>query len=164
MGVSNIKILKSKNLSLKKGFTLVELLVVMGILAVLAGALVVLLDPSERLKLATDTKAIADATQVTGALQSYAAQAGGIYYFSGGSSWDNMTTRLKTDGFLTVAPTVQGNYAFNYYVDATGANAKVVTNLTSKKNGGTTGCWCWSSAVGTASVKSSCNATATTCP
>lgn len=149
---------------LRKGFTLVELLVVMGVLAVLAGALVVLLDPAERVKLATDTKAIADATQVTGAMQSYTAQNGGNYYNS--TSWASLTNQLVSDGFLSVAPTPQTNYSFGYYSTGTTV-AKVAVTLTSKKYKGaaTSGCWCYSSALGTSSnYAGTCTATPNACP
>ncbi len=55
----------------KKGFTLIELLIVIAILAVLAGIVVVTLNPAELLKQARDAKRIADMDSLTGAINFY---------------------------------------------------------------------------------------------
>lgn len=56
---------------MKKGFTLIELLIVIGILAVLAGIVVVALNPAELLRQARDSKRIADLSGITGAINLY---------------------------------------------------------------------------------------------
>ncbi|MFA5386686.1 MAG: type II secretion system protein [Candidatus Paceibacterota bacterium] len=56
---------------MKKGFTLIELLIVIGILAVLAGIVVVALNPAELLKQARDSKRMADLGGLTSAINLY---------------------------------------------------------------------------------------------
>lgn len=57
----------------KKGFTLVELLIVIGILAVLATAVVVVLNPAELLKQARDSQRVSDLASINSALALYVA-------------------------------------------------------------------------------------------
>jgi prepilin-type N-terminal cleavage/methylation domain-containing protein len=64
-----------QNLKSKKGFTLVELLVVIAILAVLAVAVVVVLNPAELLKQARDSTRISDLAAINSALALYFADA-----------------------------------------------------------------------------------------
>lgn len=58
---------------MKKGFTLIELLIVIGILAVLAGIVVVALNPAELLRQARDAKRMTDLDGVTSAINLYLA-------------------------------------------------------------------------------------------
>ena len=58
----------------KKGFTLIELLIVIGILAVLAGAVILVINPAEMLAQARDTKRISDLSTIKSALSLYVSQ------------------------------------------------------------------------------------------
>lgn len=60
-----------QNFKSKKGFTLVELLVVIAILAVLAVAVVVVLNPAELLKQARDSTRISDLAAINSAIALY---------------------------------------------------------------------------------------------
>lgn len=64
---------------IKKGFTLVELLVVMGVLAVLASGLIVAINPADKILAAKDAKVQNDIAQISGALTGFAASHGGNY-------------------------------------------------------------------------------------
>jgi prepilin-type N-terminal cleavage/methylation domain-containing protein len=61
--------------SLKRGFTLVELLIVIAILAVLAAAVVIVLNPGELLAQARDSQRLSDMDTLKNALAIYVAQA-----------------------------------------------------------------------------------------
>ena len=56
-----------------------ELLVVMGVLAVLAGGVVVIIDPADKINAANDAKVQNDIGQLASASQSYAASQNGFY-------------------------------------------------------------------------------------
>lgn len=64
--------------SLKKGFTLVELLIVIAILAVLAAAVVIVLNPAELLAQARDSQRINDLNTLRTALSIYVSQSTSI--------------------------------------------------------------------------------------
>jgi prepilin-type N-terminal cleavage/methylation domain-containing protein len=60
---------------MKKGFTLIELLIVIGILAILATAVVLVINPAELLAQARDSRRISDFNSIKSAIGLYAATA-----------------------------------------------------------------------------------------
>ncbi len=62
--------------SVKKGFTLVELLVVIGVLGVLAAGLVVVINPADKIAQANDAKIKNDMSQIVSAGKRYTAGSG----------------------------------------------------------------------------------------
>src|SRR5260221_6470647 len=76
----NITSANIKNSSANEGFTLIELIIVIGVLGVLAAALLVAIDPLEQLARGRDAGRLSSVTQLGRAMQSYiAAQNTGIY-------------------------------------------------------------------------------------
>lgn len=66
-------------LKLKKGFTLIELLVVIAVMAVIASAVIVLINPLDKIKAANDSKVQSDIGQIATALTAYATANNGVY-------------------------------------------------------------------------------------
>jgi prepilin-type N-terminal cleavage/methylation domain-containing protein len=90
----------------KKGFTLVELLVVIAILAILAAVVVVVLNPAELLAQARDSQRISDLGQVSSAIAFFLSDVSNITtYMSNGP----FSTATGTCGFGTC--TVRNVYA-----------------------------------------------------
>ncbi len=143
---------------MRQGLTLIELLVVMGVLATLASGVVALIDPTDKLRQASDAKVLNDVSQLTTALQSYAAQYT-LYPASG--TW---STDIVTSGELVAfptPPTPHGNTQLTYnnagYVYSVNASfnvvsvaAKVISKRFKNNCSGLTpvAWWFWSSANG----------------
>src|SRR5258708_8398222 len=76
----NITSANIKNSSNTKGFTLIELIIVIGVLGVLAAALLIAIDPVEQLNRGRDAGRLSSVTQLGRAMQAYVAgQNTGIY-------------------------------------------------------------------------------------
>lgn len=73
-----------------KGFTLVELLIVIAILGLLAAILVVVLNPAEMLRRTRDTQRISDLGAVNNALATYVASASTVEFDESGSACVNV--------------------------------------------------------------------------
>ena len=75
---------------MKKGFTLVELLIVIGILAILATAAVVVLNPTELLKQARDSQRVADLDTLSAAISLYLVDINSpdLTYGTSGDKWN----------------------------------------------------------------------------
>lgn len=84
----------------KKGFTLVELLVVIAILGILAGAILVAINPLEQLARGRDAGRKSAIGQIGGAVQSYYAGQNNTYPTQG-TDW---MTQLKDSGELKILP------------------------------------------------------------
>jgi prepilin-type N-terminal cleavage/methylation domain-containing protein len=76
---------------MKKGFTLVELLVVIGILGILAAGLLAAIDPLEQLKKGRDQQKRSIAVELTNAAQRY-------YAVFGSMPWGNGATSTTISG------------------------------------------------------------------
>ncbi|MEK7165493.1 MAG: type II secretion system protein [Patescibacteria group bacterium] len=92
----------SKKLSVNSGFTLVELLVVIGILGILAAGLLAAIDPLEQLKKGRDTQKRTVAVELTNAIQRYYAVFGSMPW--GNGAWaDDVTGSAAFINLLTGA-------------------------------------------------------------
>lgn len=115
----------------KKGFTLIELLVVIGIIAVLAGVVVVALNPLERIKESRDSKRLQDIQAVRQAVDIALADS---EVTLGGDATTHATGNSKTDG-VTIA---SGWVKVTTVTGATGF-AKYMPLLPQDPQGATTG-------------------------
>lgn len=82
------------------GFTLVELLIVIAFIAVLAGVLLVAVNPVQQLAKARDTGRISAVSQIGRALEAYAANNNSVYVAETPTWLDS----LKTAGELSTTP------------------------------------------------------------
>lgn len=110
---------------MKKGFTLVELLVVIGILAVLTAAVVVVLNPAELLKQSRDAQRLSDFDAVRSAIALYLSTASAPAFGGGSNVARTMVT--STCHGMTMTCTAVSSTA----VDGTGWVAVNFNELTS---------------------------------
>lgn len=152
--------------TLQKGFTLVELLVVMGILAILMAAVVVGIDPLDKLNAAGDAKGQQDVGTIARAMEAYAAGHGGTYPCTTGTLDQNALVTLS--GELKTIPTAPSGRSYIYGLCNSGVGS-VAVEVKSKKflkdsnntqfyipscAGTCTGYWVWCSSSGKASAQS----------
>ncbi len=106
----NITSANIKNSSANKGFTLIELIIVIGVLGVLAAALLIAIDPLEQLARGRDAGRLSSVTQLGRALQAYyAGQALSVYPAAPATAgtWQNILVTsgdVKTAIALSPAP------------------------------------------------------------
>ncbi len=145
-----------------KGFTLVELLIVIGILAVLTAAVVVVLNPAELLKQARDSQRMTDFDSLRSAISLYIATASSpevsaAAYITASSTTGvpftsptiSTSTTIDSNGWvpinlsntsggsplsvLPIDPTNNGTYFYAYDGDATNLTFELNTRLESTK-------------------------------
>lgn len=103
----------------RKGFTLLELLIVIGILAILATATVLVLNPAEYLRQARDTQRVTDLESLKGALSLWVTS--GVGTSSLGSCPVNGRCTFNNSTFFTAGTcSGVGQYVTSTAVDGTG--------------------------------------------
>lgn len=129
---------KNKFSSKISGFTLIELLIVVALLAIITTAVLVMINPIEKINQANDSKVQSDIAQIVGALQSYATSHDGQY-----PTTAEGLALLTTSDELSVIPKPPSGYIANYYYDLSGGVARVHSDLKAKKYGvGSYWVWC----------------------
>ncbi len=110
-----------------KGFTLIELLIVIAVIGILAAALLVGIDPIDKINAGNDTKVVNNARQIyDGALRAYTNS--GIIPAN--------PAAIVTAGELKAVPVPPGNYnpaaGYAYYVNGTNDDVSVCMQIKSK--------------------------------
>ena len=98
------------NQPMKKGFTLLELLIVIAILAILAVATLLVLNPVELLRQARDTQRVTDIGSLNSALSLYLTTVASPYLASSSGAFSNNTCR-SGGGTYTCYSDRNGNFA-----------------------------------------------------
>ena len=128
----------------KKGFTLIEILIVVAIIALLAGSALVVAGPANRL--GRDTRRISDLVHTQGALQFYYSKCG--YYpgvaqasnpcssFQQISSWASMSSALtgSSIGANKIPNDPSSNKTYTYGTDSNGASYVLGATLEDANN------------------------------
>ena len=145
----------SKKLFSSKGFTLIELLVVIAILGVLAAALLIILNPGQRVASARNARVKADIANV--------GTAAGIFYTDSGTRAGCTVTYPGSFGFVAPGCTVALTFMASaldpvgvpYDVEANAActaaapcSAVAIAGPAFADGATAAGVWCWRSATG----------------
>ena len=120
----------SSDSSSSSGFTLIELLIVIAILGILAGGLLLAIDPAEKLRQGNDTRAINDVAQTATKIEQWTIQTGaggipGVYPANAGAAWAAVSQPTPPNA----------TYAYSYTYSGAAANTFTigVQSLQSKK-------------------------------
>lgn len=92
------------NIRYKKGFTLIEILVVIGIIAILAGVVLVAVSPGKQFKQARDTQRVANVNTILNAIGQNISDHQGLFFCGGntvtlGNTWTELTSDTSGGGF-----------------------------------------------------------------
>ncbi len=98
------------------GFTLIELLIVIAILGILAAGLLVALDPAERIRQSSDTRAINDVAEFSKQIEQWTIQTG-----DGGIPGDYPDSVAEVNA-ANITWNPPSGYAYTFTPNANGAN------------------------------------------
>jgi prepilin-type N-terminal cleavage/methylation domain-containing protein len=88
---------------MKKGFTLLELLIVIGILAILSTTMILVINPAELLKKARDSTRISDLSTLKTAIAIYLTDVASPSIGNTATSYNNVSTLVNCTSFATPA-------------------------------------------------------------
>ena len=137
---------------IRRGFTLIELLITIAIIGILSAAVLVGINPIQKLNQANDSKAKSDVGQIATAMQSY---------FTSNQSFPTTaqgTAQLATYNELKVVPVAPTGYTYTYTACTTAPCTAFSMGSTLKAPVTAGSVWCFRSAAGVAAeaVPSNC--------
>ena len=132
MKIKNIKqgeIRREYIKNIKKGFTLIEVLVVIGILAILATVVLVAVNPARQFKIARDSQRTANVTAILNAIGQNMTDNRGLFSCNGSSTFalPSTSTIIKNSGGADIAACLVSTYIASLPFDPSAAGAHYAT-------------------------------------
>lgn len=93
-----------------KGFTLIEILVVIGIIAILAGIVLIAINPARQFKQARDTQRTSNVNEILNAIGQNLADNKGIFTCAAGTLPTSTASVMKKSGGYDIRPCIVPNY------------------------------------------------------
>ncbi|MDP2586078.1 MAG: prepilin-type N-terminal cleavage/methylation domain-containing protein [Candidatus Levybacteria bacterium] len=156
-----MKLLSLKRFSIQKGFTLIEILVVIAIIGVLAAVTLTAINPLKRIQQANDAGVKSDIAQIAQAMQAYytsSSTTAAPYYPAD-------VAALVTSGDLKQEPKIPPARILLYTITGAAGAARSEAAVYGAMNETGAGYWCWSSTTGRAGKSATApTALVATCP